>query len=754
MADRRQASRAGEGEGRRGLRSLKLFFQLPDGFAMLSRLSRLLGPQRHLDRTLFSFGSGGGRPSDVSQANGGDAVSPSRDSERRLVDELRAQFVEKLEKTGSADESWREYSQLMESMLEKVNLSVVSHHRLFGDISATPVPSSLSTSKANVLTKIIGKLGKSATRTEFARLALLYEKQNDIVKMRSLLNQMKASGIAPSISILNALIRTNIRTGNFTTAMAVFQGLRGNRQRRLSQSSEEYLASTSGRSLEFEEPNGATYSAIMGALYRSGDYALVETLYKEMIDSNVPLTLGSIHLVMLISMRKGQFARALEQFDLIKTNGLRPSVYSYRLMIQSLLNSGKLEDAVDVLYEMEASINDTVPKPDTSIYNLILQTIVTQWKPNTPASQGLYRLAFSLFDRMKERKSRVLGMQPSAEVLADVSTYELVAQLACKVQSIASLIKAHDLVMEMVRLRYITHPRLWSALVVSFCSAKEVPAALKIAEDSASHLAEGACLSYNSLQALAQGLLHRNDVENALTVLQRALTAQYKLEIDNVVVPLFRRVLDTRSFDMLERCIAAVCTGLEPHHLLRVWVMILSSTSDHYFQTFKSSKDPSALSCGWDHCSIISSRMLTILSTSSISPSIAGVPFTDSLLLSISKLSSNPIYDLASIFRSDFQHQPSLLNSISQRFSFPPPSTTAMVAMSRALLDRGYNVESFSLLVQAASEHPERRLHVVMMTLRHALFDGGPTGRTVELEAEDKNAINAFLIENGIWSAL
>ncbi|KAI8838635.1 hypothetical protein BC829DRAFT_38486 [Chytridium lagenaria] len=229
-----------------------------------------------------------------------------------MVEELKAQFVEKLEKTGSADDSWREYGQLMESMLEKVNLSVISHHRLFGNISATPAPSSQSTSKANVLTKIIGKLGKSATQMEFARLATLYEKQNDVTSIRSLLNQMKAAGVSPPISILNAVIRTNIRTGNMNAAMALFESLRASRRKRKSERDFGIPLTSSSSSFSQEEANGATYSSIMGALYKAGDFSLLESLYTEMIDHSITPTLGAIHLMMLTCMRKSQFDRSLE----------------------------------------------------------------------------------------------------------------------------------------------------------------------------------------------------------------------------------------------------------------------------------------------------------------------------------------------------------------------------------------------------------------------------------------------------------
>ncbi|KAJ3398756.1 hypothetical protein HDU80_008599 [Chytriomyces hyalinus] len=91
-----------------------------------------------------------------------------------LFNKLRNQFESKLLHKGDTDIAWSDYSRLLDSMLDKVSVSIVSHHFLFKSICSTPTTQSTDLeSKTHLLNKIVLQLGRDARMDEYVRLASL-----------------------------------------------------------------------------------------------------------------------------------------------------------------------------------------------------------------------------------------------------------------------------------------------------------------------------------------------------------------------------------------------------------------------------------------------------------------------------------------------------------------------------------------------------------------------------------------------------
>ncbi|KAJ3101284.1 hypothetical protein HDU97_001524 [Phlyctochytrium planicorne] len=660
-------------------------------------------------RSLFSFGSG----------SGSRAGPSSKTNQQRLVEELKSQFVEKLEKTGSAEASWKEYSQLMDSMLEKVNLSVVSHRRLIGDISSTPVPISLSASKTKVLTKIIGKLGKNATLAEYARMANIFERQNDMVKLKSLLTQMKEAGISPSTAIWNSLIRLNLRRGDIEAAMSIFESLRpskGNRNHDV-------------------EANGSTYLAVMDTMYRDGKFAMVESLYQEMLDNDISVPLSCIHILMSTHMKRGAFKEVLTLFEEVKSRNLKASTYTYQLYLQSLLSLGDFDGALNVLGEMESTATNT-PQADTGIYNAFLSSALANMSKNLYEDLEIYLLSLSMLSRMKSKQNSIdlqNQLAPISNKAPDATTYEIVISIACRQASLESLLKAHDLLLEMQSKGFVASVRLWSYLVKSFCGCGYALGAWKVLESSNSSLPSGVNIRQHVLQGLLVALLEKNDLEKAVAVFSSIQKSASHLDF-NITHALLEKLLLERSLSKFPTAVDLAWEHISESQIFRLWSSTLSKVVDNY-----------------EHCQEIASSISKRLRPSRTGSHIVPSAFVDTVYITIARLADDPIVELCSILE-DGAGQHTLVN-LPKSYHCDAPSTSALLQISKILVKRRFSPSGLSELVKAAKNLEDRRPFVVLSTIKDALCEGvrSPQFKSESLNEKDKEELSIFLLEKGVW---
>ncbi|KAJ3124798.1 GC-rich sequence DNA-binding factor 2 [Physocladia obscura] len=128
-----------------------------------------------------------------------------------LFDKLRTQFESKLQHKGSAESAWNEYSHLLDQMLDKVNLSIVSHHFLFKSISNTTVAD--PDSRNRLLEKIVSQMENKGGGMK--EMATVYQKLKDLPRLRSLINSATLSGTPIPIAVWNALLTVSLASPHY-----------------------------------------------------------------------------------------------------------------------------------------------------------------------------------------------------------------------------------------------------------------------------------------------------------------------------------------------------------------------------------------------------------------------------------------------------------------------------------------------------------------------------------------------------------
>ncbi|KAJ3334111.1 hypothetical protein HDU76_010233 [Blyttiomyces sp. JEL0837] len=234
---------------------------------------------------------------------------------------------------GATEAAWEDYGVLLENLIDKFNMGIVSHHRLFKQISSTPSTPDEVEMKAGLLNKIVMKLGTQARVQEYETVGLLYEAQNNLPQLRRLLNEMKANQIPPTTKILNSLLRTTFRQKDLPAALKLFESMRANLTTSPSSSpsispedvSKPLLSSITAR------PDSSSYLLIIEGLVMASSmstqsieslpestkqfyHSQVVTFFNEMQSLKIPLPKQLWTLVMLSCYKGGDYTKAVDVF--------------------------------------------------------------------------------------------------------------------------------------------------------------------------------------------------------------------------------------------------------------------------------------------------------------------------------------------------------------------------------------------------------------------------------------------------------
>ncbi|KAJ3070995.1 hypothetical protein HDU98_005957 [Podochytrium sp. JEL0797] len=285
-----------------------------------------------------------------------------RDGE--LFGKLKSQFESKLQHKGSAETAWDDYSRLLDNMLDKVNVSIVSHHFLFRSISTTSANDTDDlASKAMLLDKIVTKLGTRAKTDEFAMLAEIYEKRGDLPKLRALVGRMRGMAAhqdirSPHINIYNALIRLSLANKDFAAAVACFDSLRADELLRLSMPPSEPGMPVFGA--KHSAPNSTTYLLLLRYYFDTNEHDTIDSLITEMKSRGVPVNAGIFEIQIKSCLRENDYAGVLAVFANVKqryenlpSDSPLPSALAscYYAAISSFAKLGRLDDVVSLYHK-------------------------------------------------------------------------------------------------------------------------------------------------------------------------------------------------------------------------------------------------------------------------------------------------------------------------------------------------------------------------------------------------------------------
>ncbi|KAJ3412634.1 hypothetical protein HDV05_000445 [Chytridiales sp. JEL 0842] len=399
-------------------------------------------------RSLFSLGAKSAKPdpSDPSASTPSDSdplesmhkqsqlsqppplTSFSSYNEKNLFHELQKQFMNTMEKPSEPEDAWTEYSHLVENMLEKVNLSIVSHRRLIGEIARTPTPKSSAeaiTTKNTLLSKLIARLGSQATSQEFLKLAMLFETQNDVERLKLLISEMQdVYGLAPNIQTYNCLLRMYIKSGSHNLALELFSKLDPFKS----------TAATTTSTEQFPSADTNTYAAMFRLHYAQKNHEALLKLWTNMQEQKILPPPICYHLLMGSYMRMGKPLEAANLFRELKSKpGARISLGAFKTGISSLLASGASSqvwnEALDVLTMMESmnKVDSLSPLPDLQIYHTFMKSaLIHLVQVGNPESLQ------PLLDLFRKLESS------SATISPDAITYYFLIAGACKTRSPAT----------------------------------------------------------------------------------------------------------------------------------------------------------------------------------------------------------------------------------------------------------------------------------------------------------------------------
>ncbi|KAJ3299993.1 hypothetical protein HK104_005486 [Borealophlyctis nickersoniae] len=326
--------------------------------------------------------------------------APEGSEEHELYEELNSRFLKRLGTGESSKQIWENYSRIVEDSLEKMDLSIVSHKRLFHMLEGTPAPNN-EHSKATLMTSLVRRLASSATATEYHKLAAIHEKNNDLPKLLSLANDMRRNKISPTTRILNSIIRLHIQNHDLTSALRIFNHMRRPK-------------STSPSSLR---PDTFTYTALIRGLLQSGKTSIAEQLLQEMRESGLHPNLTIYNAFMSNSLRRGDHAHVLRLFEEMQRDGALSAI-TYRILLRSYVERGQMDEATEVLNRLEIGEESSGVRPDLEMY----KTVVLGW-----ANQGNLDMALSVMDKIAGTNHEETEIRP----LADAGIYASVITLCC-----------------------------------------------------------------------------------------------------------------------------------------------------------------------------------------------------------------------------------------------------------------------------------------------------------------------------------
>ncbi|KAL8031114.1 hypothetical protein ABFX02_13G004900 [Erythranthe guttata] len=221
-----------------------------------------------------------------------------------------------------------------------------------------------------------------------------YIKNMQMEEAMGIFHEMRRKGVEPNIATYNFLLAELFNDGRLSTAMELFDKLQA----------------------VWRIPNSYTYSVVLRGLCKNGEVERALLLLEELEKKGENLRTSYYNTIMdgfcrLNELEKLGVIRAI--FRGLSCKKLEPDVVSYNILIKGCCQHGLMDEAIDLLEEMEG----TGLLPDEVTYNNIVRGFLAR------GNYDSFDDAVKFLDKMQERK-----LPP------DESTSELLFELLGKIK--------------------------------------------------------------------------------------------------------------------------------------------------------------------------------------------------------------------------------------------------------------------------------------------------------------------------------
>ncbi|KAI1311545.1 hypothetical protein EDD11_003461 [Mortierella claussenii] len=236
-----------------------------------------------------------------------------------------------------------------------------------------------------------------------------YMTQKDVSSAMRIFQEMRNRGHAPQLTTFNILIRGHLENKDAQATQRVFENLL----------------------LTDIRPDIYTFNLLMSGYLSMGEVELVNGFYKGLGEYGLAPNSKTYRILMKTYQQQKQVDQVVDLFCRLKESpraDLHPGPEDYRVLVQALVNSGRMPDALNVLRELK----DTVAVPVTTpIYNVFL---------NHFAREGQVEKARKILDRIISERLYITdgSINPLIKVYLAQRDYD-------KVEEMTRLMKQHGI---------------------------------------------------------------------------------------------------------------------------------------------------------------------------------------------------------------------------------------------------------------------------------------------------------------------
>ncbi|XP_068341910.1 pentatricopeptide repeat-containing protein At1g63330-like [Pyrus communis] len=229
-------------------------------------------------------------------------------------------------------------------------------------------------------------------------------------------------------------------------------------------------------------PSIETFNSVLGALVKDKrDFRDFLFVYKEIVTAGIVPSIDTLNYLLEALLESGRIESAIDQYRRMKKKGCSPNSRTFEILIRSFIVKDRVDEAVIVFDEML----DLGCQPDLSFYSCIIPLFCQENK----LEEGI----------------RLFEMMRTSNFTADSLVYEVLLQSLCKNLRLDDAIKVLE---EMMETGLMPPNNVFAVVVYVFCKLGKVDDAMKFLEDkqimetsACNVLLEGCCRTGKFLMA-------------------------------------------------------------------------------------------------------------------------------------------------------------------------------------------------------------------------------------------------------------
>ncbi|KAK5672437.1 hypothetical protein QVD99_001200 [Batrachochytrium dendrobatidis] len=297
---------------------------------------------------------------------------------------------------------WEEYSELISKSLKSSNFTLDKHRQLFNIVNDTlAIDSDNAAFKTIVLERIIDRLGKAATASQYYRLALLLGQQNDVRKLVRLFNKMHLLNIRAASWAYTVLLQSLVANDALESATSLFTCMRTTSADTLPtshiatpfgtlvlpSSSPHFYESTKATFLPY--PNRSAFEILIAEYARRGDHYNVDALVSVFKSSKLKIMPQLFQTIIDSFVRRRMFSAAYAchlQLIAISENPscfVAPNLLYLKNVCVSLSHLKRPKEALQLLVKYSNTFQYSSETALVPLYKFLMTACTTYLDPET-----------------------------------------------------------------------------------------------------------------------------------------------------------------------------------------------------------------------------------------------------------------------------------------------------------------------------------------------------------------------------------